>query len=255
MNTTRDIPYISQERGYAVFRRRIPTRLRSAFGGQQEIFASLRHAPLETMTEGSTRRRAGYRKAVKRAAALLGAEVEKALSRAESGEFVGRMESRRCEEILAHALTREDAPAVVEPSLPPPPPPLLESDIEPLARRYQSLHLLTDHTMRFGDDDSTVPMLLEEHRAYKDLIEETVEQLSEAQACGDTGIVREVAQEFLASEGFAAQVADNVYRKFEQRLLAADLETAQLQLLRAQGQTVSIIGEVRPGTNGVVLDG
>ncbi|MEI8297461.1 MAG: phosphoribosylformylglycinamidine cyclo-ligase [Pseudomonadota bacterium] len=34
-----------------------------------------------------------------------------------------------------------------------------------------------------------------------------------------------------------------------------DSVDAAMTLLRAQGQTVSIIGEVRPGTNGVVLDG
>lgn len=81
-------------------------------------------------------------------------------------------------------------------------------------------------------------MTREEHRDYKELITEAVAQLREAQALGDTSIVRETVAEVLAAEGFSSSIADDLFQRLERRFLAVDVEAAQLQLQRANGESV-----------------
>jgi integrase len=212
----------------AIYRRRIPKTLQAQFAGQTEVFIGLPAASRQDLHRWST---------------LLSARFETAKVFAQAGVHQGRFDQQMLRAVQAAIQTplHDGQSGQSNPSDGLQPKWLRQEDIDLLANRYRSLHLATDEALRFGNpaDENRSNMSRDEHREYKELLIETVEQLQEAQACGDTAIVRETATEFLDSEGFVAQVADSIYRQFEQRLLATDVEVAQLQLRRSQGDSVT----------------
>lgn len=235
------LPYLTYQSNKPMYRRRIPAVVRAAFGGQQEVFADL------TLQCTSLDNPADIRKAatLKRLVAMVDAEFESVLARARAGAQVGRFDRAVCERVLAKAFAPALVPTPCEMTVgydlgePVANRTLREEDIDVLAERYKCFQLVADDDIRFGEAGaSEPPMTREEHREYKELIAETVAQLREAQARGDSSIVRETVVEVLSAEGFSTIIADNLFQRLERRFLAVDVEAAQVQLQRANGESI-----------------
>ncbi len=232
------LPYLTYQGNKPVYRRRIPAAVRAAFDGQHEVFADLagkgRDQPIEI-------RKASV---LKRVVAMVDAEFECALARARAGIPVGRFDRAVCESAIAKALAPVPPKSCETSPLALASPPaasrsLREQDVELLAERYRCAHLEADDEMRFGAPGTAKPpMTRDEHREYKELIADAVAQLRDAQARGDTSIVRETVTEVLSAEGFSTEIADSLFQRLERRFLAVDVEAAQLQWQRANGESI-----------------
>lgn len=94
------LPYLTYQGNTPIYRRRIPSAVRTAFGGQYEVFADLSWK-CHLLDNPSDMRKAST---LKRVVAMVDAEFECALARARAGIQVGRFDRLVCEGAIAKAL-------------------------------------------------------------------------------------------------------------------------------------------------------
>ncbi len=222
-NLGSNIEHIVTRRSRAHFRRRIPAAVQQFFDGQTEAFIEL---PRTGAAE------------LRRIARALSAEFDRRVVAAGHRGVPERFDRAILKAVLRRL--RSDAEQAHESAPAAPGPKRLRlEDIEPLAEYYRCAQLAADEAMRGGTpDEDTAPMSEEEFEEDRVLLESAAQQLRQAQARGDASVMRESAVAFLESEGFVVDLADQLYRKLEKRLLQADVQALDLQLKRAHGETV-----------------
>jgi integrase len=221
--TGSNIEHVVTRRHRLHFRRRIPTAVQVFFDGQTEAFIEL-----------PPTRKPQLRRIVRE----LSTEFDRCVAGASHNRRVGRFDSGFLDAVLARVERDQAEPPDAAPDTPAPKH-LRPEDIELLAEHYRCAHLAGDELMRFGvQGENALPLTDEEFEQDRALLETAARQLRTAQARGDTSLMREAAVAFLENEGFVVNLADELFRHFEKRLLQADVQAVELQLKRAQGESV-----------------